>query len=347
MNKPLAANPGHVQYLCARLEIGTRRGELVRVYGGFHHKMWRLETDCGSYAIKQLAADSGISPAQMADHFNITETVAETLAGHGIPALFALKCGADYLQLIDNAGYLVYPWTDAVAIDIEDICAHHALEIARVMAGIHRADIAVPGVVDVQFDIHLEEKIIELVQAASELNTRGATALVQYLPTFLGIAERQREAIPILEKHEVISHGDLDHKNVLWNAGDKPILIDWESVRKLNPGYETLMEALDWSGITTHFNQGLFEEFILGYKKAGGVIEGQSIPAAFDCILGDWLNWLMYNVGRSMDLEDGEQRIIGAAQVDLALSTILRIGSLMPQLMSIASGGTLTAGKAI
>jgi predicted Ser/Thr protein kinase len=38
----------------------------------------------------------------------------------------------------------------------------------------------------------------------------------------------------LLNKNTVVSHGDLDQKNVLWDKTGKPILIDWESACKIN-----------------------------------------------------------------------------------------------------------------
>ena len=311
--------------------MGTQRRQPGRVYGGFHHKMWRLETDRGTYAIKQLSADTDLSQADSANHYNVTEAVAETFSSHGISAIFALKRNTQYLQVIEDIGYLVYPWTNAVALDIGDIAEKHVLEIARVLAKMHCANIAVPGLKDVRFDIHPEDKIISLVKRAGECNAKKSNVLNDQLPTFLSIVDTQKTAAQILEKHVVISHGDLDHKNVLWNDADTPILIDWESARNLNPTYETLLEALDWSGITVKFDYSLFEKILSSYREAGGVIESNSLQASFDCILGDWVNWLMYNVGRAIDLEDAEQRSIGVAQVDLSLATIARLRDLMPK----------------
>ena len=334
MIKALSGNPEHIQHLCSRLDIGSQQRQLCRVYGGFHHKMWRLETDRGTYAIKQLSADTDLSQADSANHYNVTEAVAETFAGHGISAIFALKRNTQYLQVIENIGYLVYPWTNAVALDIGDISEKHACEIARVLAKMHCANISVPGLKDVRFDIHPEDKIISLVKRAGECNVRKSNVLNEQLPTFLSIVDTQKTAVQILEKHAVISHGDLDHKNVLWSDADTPILIDWESARNLNPTYETLLEALDWSGITVKFDYSLFKKIISSYREAGGVIEGSSLQASFDCILGDWVNWLMYNVGRAIDLADEEQRSIGIAQVDLSLATIARLRDLMPKLVN-------------
>jgi Ser/Thr protein kinase RdoA (MazF antagonist) len=325
--------------LCSLLDIGSPAGDLARVYGGLHHKVWRLDTDRGSYAVKQLAADTDFGDADMVNHYNVTEAIAEAFAGRGIAAVFALRSKAGYLQLIENAGYLVYPWTNAVGLQLDQTSEEHALQVARVLARMHGADIVVPGLKEPAFDVHPEDRILELVHIASEFGVRIAEPLKRHTPLFLDIAAAQVSAVRVLEKHVVISHGDMDQKNVLWDAAGQPVIIDWESARKLNPTFECVLEALDWSGITSRFDSSLFRKFISAYRKEGGMIEGEAIHESFDCILGDWLNWLMYNVGRACDLEDVEQRLLGAEQVDFALSTILHLQQEIPGLLSLASGG--------
>jgi thiamine kinase-like enzyme len=327
-------NAGHVENLCSRLDIGRPSGELSRVYGGFNHQMWRLETDRGSYAVKQLSPYTDLGNADTVNHYNVTEAVAEAFAGHGISAIFAHKWQSNYLQVIQDVGYLVYPWCNATALGKSEISEQHAIAIAHVLARMHRANINVPALKADNFDIHPEEKIIFLVERAGDCHAHNATALKAQLPTLLGIVDSHKSAVQILQKHMVISHGDLDQKNVLWSTAYSPVLIDWEAARKLNPTCEIVNEALDWSGITSQFEHGLFEKIIAAYREAGGVIESDSLQASFHCILGDWVNWLMYNVGRSIDPQDVEQRTIGVEQVELALATILRLQKLMPALMS-------------
>lgn len=338
MIKPLSENPGHIRYLCVELDVGTPSRQLSRVYGGFHHKMWRLDTDRGTYAVKQLSADTDLSDADIINHYNVTEAIAETFSAHGISAIFALKSNANYLQIIENVGYLVHPWSNAVGLGKNQISEKHAFKISAVLAKMHRANIVVSGLKEPKIDIHPEEKVIDLIHRASKCNVRNAKILNDELQAFLAIVDAQKYAIQILEKHRVISHGDLDQKNVLWDAAGNPVLIDWESARKLNPTYEIVLEALDWSGITSQFDYGLYEKILSAYKLAGGVIETDSLQASFHCILGDWVNWLMYSVARSIDSEDEEQRAIGAEQVDLALPTILRLKQLSPELLVMALG---------
>ena len=228
--------------------------------------------------------------------------------------------------MIAGAGYLVYPWTGATALDKHQIVERHAREVARILANMHRADIVVPHLADAQFEYQTPEKIIALVNRALECNLLHARALSEQLPAFLRIAVAHSEAIRILEKNLVLSHGDVDHKNVLWSIGGGPLLIDWESSRRLNATYEIMLESLDWSGITATFQQDLFRSMLAAYTRSGGVIDGDSIEASFQCILGDWLNWLLFNVGRGAERADAQER----AMILESMETIERAVGRMP-----------------
>jgi len=337
MINPLSGNPGHVQHLCSLLALGTPAGMPSTVRGGFHHRVWRLETDLGTYAVKQLSVDADVDDRVARSHYNTSEGIAEAFAVRGVPAIFALKSGAEYLQIIDGERYLVHPWSTAAALDISDVSERHALEVAGLLARMHGMSLEFPGLRQQEFDVHPEENIVLLVDMARDLHVERSGMLRRGLPSFLEIANAQRSAIRILENHLVISHGDLDQKNVLWDADGKPALIDWESARKLNPTHEIITEALNWSGIGSHFDPDLFEKIVSGYKQAGGVIEHDSVTAAYHCILGDWLNWLMYNVGRCLDLKDIDQRATGAKQIEFAVAALQRIMDYVPDLLSVSN----------
>jgi hypothetical protein len=332
--KPLSANREHASCLCSGLGLGNQRGELARVYGGLHHWMWRLETDRASYAVKQLGADVDLGDPAVVAHYNISEQVAAAFASRGVGAISALAGDSGYLQLIGEGGYLVYPWTDASAVDCRAITERHARKVAGLLAAMHRADIHVPQLADTEPEVHPEDKIRLLVDGAVRCHGRDSRQLAEQLPTFLRIAGEQTGAIGVLQGHRVVSHGDADHKNVLWSASGGPVLIDWESARRLNPVYETVLEALDWSGITTTFHPDRFHRILAAYREAGGSIDGDLLEASFACILGDWLNWLMFNVGRSIDAADARLRRLGAEQVDNALSALLRLQRVIPHLLA-------------
>ena len=267
---------------------------------------------------------------------NATEVTACEFSRHGIPALYSQHVDRQHLHLLDGVGYLVYPWTNATACHRNGIEEHHAVIVARTLAHIHRSDISVPELQDVPAFPVTAERVIDLVQLARQRNVRYSDILEDRLDDILRIVALHAPALERLEEHQVISHGDLDHKNILWDEAGEPVLIDWESARHLNPTYELLLEALDWGGITAHFDARPFTTILRAYVDAGGVLDKDLIPAASDAIQGAWVSWLLYNVGRAVGLKDTHQRAIGSSQVDLVLSALLRMEKQADRLTGIA-----------
>ena len=336
MIKALSDNPVHIDGLCSLLELGVHQGTLSRVPGGFHHSMWRLETQRGCFAVKQLADDMDMNDMATVAQLNATEVTACEFSRHEIPALYSLHVDRQHLQLLDGVGYLVYPWTTATACHRNGIEEHHAVTVASTLAHMHRSDIDVPELGDVPAFPVTAERVIDLVQLARARNVRYSHILEDRLDDLLRIVALHAPALERLEEYQVVSHGDLDHKNVLWDEAGEPLLIDWESARRLNPTYELLLEALDWGGITAHFDARPFTTILRAYVDAGGLIAEEMIPAASDAIQGAWVSWLLYNVGRAVGLKDIRQRAIGSSQVDLVLSALLRMEKQADRLTEIA-----------
>jgi aminoglycoside phosphotransferase (APT) family kinase protein len=339
VNTPLVDNAGHIAQLCAGLGIGRPKGAPSRVYGGLHHTMWRLETTAGTYAVKQLSADADIGDPDTVRHYNVTEKIAETFALLGVPAVFALRGDTQYLQVTGDEGYLVYPWNTGAALAIRQVSVTHALAIARILATMHRADIRVCGAELPRFDVHSEEMILDLVERSGSYGSSIAPSLRGELPALLAMVHAQKSAINVLGKNLVLSHGDLDQKNVLWDSAGRPAIIDWESAHRLNPTYEILLQALNWSGIGSRLDPLLFRSILSAYVDAGGVFERESVDASLSCILGDWVNWLMYNVGRCLDPNEPDQQALGRQQVGFALTTLRRLREELPLLIVRAGIG--------
>jgi len=298
--------------------------------------MWRLETQSGCFAVKQLADDMDMNDAATVAQINATEVTACEFSRHGIPALFSLHVERQHLQLLDAVGYLVYPWTSARACHRNGIEERHAVVVASTLAHMHHSDITVPELQDVPSFPVTAERVTDLVQLARQRNVRYSHILEDRLEDILRIVALHAPALERLAGHQVISHGDLDHKNILWDESGEPILIDWESARRLNPTYELLLEALDWGGITANFDARPFTTILRAYVDAGGVLVEDMIPAASDAIQGAWVSWLLYNVGRAVGLKDTHQRAIGSSQIDLVLSALLRMEKQKDRLTEIA-----------
>ena len=342
MNAPqaraLAENPSHLEQLCTVFALGSALEAPARVSGGFHHRMWRLDTPAGRYAVKQIAADLDLRDMATVRRLNATETAARRFADSGIPALVSLARDGQHLRVLDDSGYLVFPWTDSKARGESEIDATHARTVARILARMHRADIRVPGLGRPVTWPLTTARVDELLARAQKHNARDAGYLLQRRNDILTVVQRQDAAGTVLAQQQVVSHGDLDHKNVLWSAVGEPLVIDWESARPLNPTYELLLEALDWSGITANFELAPFDDFLQAYIDAGGVIVGDTLPAAFDAVLGSWVEWLLFNVARAAGVRDLRQRALGSKLVDLSVGALLRLERNSSRITAVAAG---------
>jgi len=117
-----------LRHLIQHFNLGTPKQAPVRVYGGLLHIMWRLDTDKGSYAIKQLSKDIDLTNERVVKNYELSECIASRFVALGIPAVSAIKNAGQYLFMGDDTGFLVYPWVDAKALDQHAVSENHALD---------------------------------------------------------------------------------------------------------------------------------------------------------------------------------------------------------------------------
>ncbi|MDP1603841.1 MAG: phosphotransferase [Legionella sp.] len=318
-------NNNDIATICTHFEFGKLLAPPERVYGGLLHKMWRFEVEKGVYAVKQLAASINLANKALIDNYNLTEKIASCFIQREIPGV----CAIEPLFIINGRGYLIYPWVKAKPLHA--LSEAHALQISEILARMHHIHLNIPEILAPQFDSHSTNYVRELTKKSVDYQCSFSKLLEAQLDELLLANSAYQQAISVLKKHVVVSHGDLDQKNVLWDENDRPVLIDWESARQLNPVYEIVNASLDWSGITTEFNPDLFTKMLKAYKKAGGSIDQLSYEASFYGVLGNWINWLVYNIERSCTSDLSEQTI-GTEQVMQVLPTISRINLLIKDL---------------
>ncbi|MBI2790346.1 MAG: aminoglycoside phosphotransferase family protein [Gammaproteobacteria bacterium] len=329
-------NINQIKIICFTFKLGEPTSKPTRIYGGLLHRMWKFKTNKGTYAIKQLSQNLKLTPP-IIHAYELTEQIAYLFQLHGIPAISAISTENHHLITIEKSAFLVYPWVEAKALDKDAISENHALQIAALLAKMHAINLYIPTLDEPEFDIHSTDKIIALINQVVSMQCPFAAILKSNQNRITSINDSYQKAVPLLKKSSVVSHGDLDQKNVLWDVNESPFLIDWESARKLNPTYEIINAALDWSGITTvNFSQSLFNKMLNTYIQSGGSINKNLIEAALYAVLGNWINWLIYNIERACNLDNNdEQRIMGIEQVQQVLPTLIRLEDKVTTLISL------------
>jgi len=337
-------NTEHLTRLCSHHGLGVPTGGPTEVAGGFHHEMWRIETEKGAYAVKELSPSVDLGDQDTVRGYNVSEAIAEAFASVGIGAIFALKVDADYLTIVGDHGYLVYPWCRYDAVPIGHADESHGLEVARLLARMHGADVQVAGIKETALEAFAVERVGELVRETGARYPLCAESLSRHRQRLEEIVALHNEAIVQLNERLVVSHGDLDQKNVLWDDLDRPVLIDWECAGKLNPTYEMVQAALDWSGGASALRPGLFRRMLEAYQDAGGQLEVAAMGASLDFIAGERLIWLLYCIGLSLDDADSGQEEVEPEQIEVLVASVLRLKQLAPELLDLSGAPPATPG---
>ena len=129
------------------------------------------------------------------------------------------------------------------------------------------------------------------------------------------------DAQEILTKTLVISHRDLDPKNVMWND-NAPLIIDWEAAGYVNP-YQELLEVVNYwaddgkGGLLKEHFDALFDAYTQHMK-----LEKVDWNAVFAGSFLGMLGWLEYNVKRALGIEAstadevqlGKEQVLGTIQ---------------------------------
>lgn len=72
------------------------------------------------------------------------------------------------------------------------------------------------------------------------------------------------------------------------------------------------------------------------YASSGLTINQDHLEAAFYGVLGNWINWLVYNIERSFS-SDSEQQNIGVEQVLQVLPTIIQVKASITELTQLVT----------
>lgn len=226
--------------ICNYFVLGKPIGSPTRVQGGLMNKMWRLDTESGSYAVKQISKDINLHDPAIRSYYELTETIAHRFSKLGIPAVSALEKNGRHFFDFDGDGFLVYPWVNAKTLESTMVAEQHAVIIAAILAKLHMVDLDVPELQDPGMDGCQTGRLLKLIQQAADFKCPFSADLQKHKSMLAEANDASQGALVILSEQTVVGHGDLDPKNVLWDDRQEPFLVDWECARKINPTYEIL-----------------------------------------------------------------------------------------------------------
>jgi Ser/Thr protein kinase RdoA (MazF antagonist) len=303
-----------VHAVCAAFGLGSPLGPMTRVSGGMAHTMWRLETDRGSFAIKQInrnwrvpheaagyerafhfekaAGAAGIPIAPPVPHAATGACLAEIDVGHERPLTFR-----------------AHEWVESTMLREEQCGPHEAHAVGEILARIHalRIAAAMPAPQPAVDPAHWRS-LLERGTAADWHD--GLAAVLPAVDELIALATLPADGW-------FMSHRDCDAKNVLRTPEGRLLLIDWDTAGPTVPREDVAMHAIMWGGgYTRDPDEASSQAFLAGYREAGGRFDSPRREdfAEFARVM---LRSFAFNLGRTLGdrLADESHLAIARRQV--------------------------------
>lgn len=316
----------NLEKLCNKLELGNMKSEPIRVFGGLLHKMYKVEADKGGFAVKEINPAIMNRGEAVMKNYIFSEKVTHIAKENAIPSIPAIGEN-EFIHQVNNEYYMIFKWVDAKSILPGEVNKYHCAKVGEILANLHNIDfssiyekIEIPEVIETNWKQYLKEQ--------SEIS-EVLENVVDKLYEWYKIANYSTSA---LYKNQIISHRDMDCKNVLWDASENSIIIDWEAAGYINPLQELVDVAFNWGGIETdNFNIENFKNLVKSYIKYGGHIQDEIKPVLNYGYKGK-LEWLEYNIKRSLGIEcnSEEEKQIGIGEVKKTVDALRRYEELVP-----------------
>lgn len=320
-----------IEELLARLMRECGLGEIIAgvepVSGGFMHRMCKVTTDSGIYAVKHLNAEIMKRP-DAHENYARAERIEGMLESSDIPIVPAMVIRGRKMQNIDGQFFYVFKWQSGKIADWNHISSEQCFKAGNILGRIHAIE---PKNVECQSptlsQIDWHGYMLKAKEEASEIAPllEENEELLNYVESELN---RARASLPAML---CISNEDMDPKNIMWDNGN-PWVIDLECLDYGNPMSHAMQLALQWSGIVTcemdidrmvAFFDGYLEAYDNCFRGYGDIVG----------VAYTWVDWLEYNIQRALgNCIDEAERALGISEVRNTINRIAYIHKMEPQI---------------
>ena len=255
---------------------------MIRVHGGFGNRMYRLDTDQGSFAVKKMNLVDRRSAYHVEDVFRFERAAFD--AGISMPE-----------PISASQHTLVHRWVEGERVPEAPVPARYGFEIGETLARLHSLDVAWAHA---SIEDPTARDWPELAKAAATTRQPWADELACQVETFLAIAhfvDTCERLGPV-----VLTHKDIQPWNLLAREG-RPVVLDWELSGMLDLSSELGSTALSLAkgpGFDD-IQPSIFRSVLDGYVAAGGSLPPLG-PSWFVFLMGGWLGHTRWNILRCL-----------------------------------------------
>lgn len=321
-----------INKLTATLHLGNQLSEVVRVSGGYMHRMYRLNTASGVYAVKLLNPKVMERPDAMGNYIE-ADRLESILQKNNIPIIPSLVFNGEKMQELDGQYLYIYEWFAGKTLKVKDITTLNCKKMGETLSGIHNIDMKNEKSLRRYLNIDWEQYIFQ----AKNQNIFISELLDANKDLLYHSQNSGNNAVYNIPSIMAICHNDMDSKNVLW-LNEEFKIIDLECLGYANPYLELFELALCWSGYEEcNIDLELFSTFINAYfgDRSKPSIDWEAI---YYSNYGR-IEWLEYNVKRALLIECStiEEQKLGIEQVKETLKQLNYYNNIKDNILSCLS----------
>lgn len=307
--------------------LGKIIADVEPVTGGLMHRMYKVITDSGVYAVKHLNAEIMKRPG-VHENFARAEKIEGILEDNDISIVPAMVIGGNKMQKMEDQFFYVFRWQEGEITDWHRISNEMCYKAGNILGRIHaiepkNVECTAPEISHVDWRGY--------VLKAKEENSAIASLLEDNEELLISVESELNKARASLPAVLCLSNEDMDPKNMMWDNGS-PWMIDLECLDYGNPISHAMQLALQWSGIVTReMDIDKMIAFFDGYLEAyDNCFRGYGDVAG---VAYTWVEWLEYNIQRALGkCMDEEERNLGISEVRNTIGRIQYIHKTIPQI---------------
>ena len=238
------------------------------------------------------------------------------------------------LQVMENQYYLIFDWLDGNTLKNNEITINQCSKIGETLAKIHSIDFSMLDIESKEYD----DPLIDwqhYLKKGKENNAPWFDLFRKKFEIIVTANQKAHNAFKHLSANMIISHGDLDPKNVMWQ-NNIPYAIDWESAGFVNPIFDLLNTAIYWSSEDNdNINESRFKNFLKNYNTIIPLITTDwTTVIDASCPL---ITWLEYSLKRSLKIEcaDEKEQQLGTQQAIYSINAIVNYPDKIQKVINI------------
>ena len=310
----------NIELFCEKFNLGKVKN-ITKLTGGLMHKMFKVQTDINTYAVKILNPEI-MKRNDAMDNFILSEKISNLAFENNIPVSNSLIIEGNFINKLNDTYYMVFKYIDGKTLKDDEITIEHCKKIGEVLSKMHSLDFSKLNITIKNKEDHFYVNWDEFIKNNNFNSMPYKDLYLKNYEKYYSILERVVERFNLSNKYFGVCHMDLDPKNVMWE-NDNPIIIDFESASISNTKRELVETALNWSGfLSGNFDIKKFETLLKSYLKTNSFDHDRYFVICGNLI--GRFGWLDYNLKRSLGIikTDDEEKQIAIKEVSKTINEI-------------------------